>query len=284
MIEVNVDKFTKIDLCKCPHILIGGSTGSGKSYLMKHMLKDIFGSDECRVVIVDPKCVDYECMLGEDRLIMKVDNDWPRVLRLLGSLEKEMRERYKYLKSRNYVDWSSVMLEGVSGREMSTDRDNKIKNMQSDLISLYGDTPTMQGIFQQIINTEDNMRADADDMCYESPIWGSKRLVLVIDELADLIYSDRAKTNLGSRGMMEYYLIKLATLGRAAGIHLVLGTQRPDATILSGQLRANIPTRICLRVVNNVERRIILGDSCKDLGERVLFYNGEYKTLQYELE
>lgn len=284
MIEVNVDKFTKIDLCKCPHILIGGSTGSGKSYLMKHMLKDIFGSDECRVVIVDPKCVDYECMLGEDRLIMKIDNDWPRVLRLLGSLEKEMRERYKYLKSRNYVDWSSVMLEGVSGREMSTDRDNKIKNMQSALISLYGDTPTMQGIFQQIINAEDNMRADADDMCYESPIWGSKRLVLVIDELADLIYSDRAKTNLGSRGMMEYYLIKLATLGRAAGIHLVLGTQRPDATILSGQLRANIPTRICLRVVNNVERRIILGDSCKDLGERVLFYNGEYKTLQYELD
>lgn len=284
MIEVNVDKFTKIDLCKCPHILIGGSTGSGKSYLMKHMLKDIFGSDECRVVIVDPKCVDYECMLGEDRLIMKVDNDWPRVLRLLGSLEKEMRERYKYLKSRNYVDWSSVMLEGVSGREMSTDRDNKIKEIQEKLKELYGDNPEVSGIFQQIINAEDNMRADADDMCYESPIWGSKRIVLVIDELADLIYSDRAKTNLGSRGMMEYYLVKLATLGRASGIHLMLGTQRPDATILSGQLRANIPTRIGLRVVNNVERRIILGDSCKDLGERVLFYQGEYKSLSYDLD
>ena len=246
MIEVNVDKFTKIDLCKCPHILIGGSTGSGKSYLMKHMLKDIFGSDECRVVIVDPKCVDYECMLGEDRLIMKVDNDWPRVLRLLGSLEKEMRERYKYLKSRNYVDWSSVMLEGMSGREMSADRDNKIKEIQEKLKELYGDNPEVSGIFQQIINAEDNMRADADDMCYESPIWGSKRIVLVIDELADLIYSDR--------------------------------------TILSGQLRANIPTRIGLRVVNNVERRIILGDSCKDLGERVLFYQGEYKSLSYDLD
>ena len=84
--------------------------------------------------------------------------------------------------------------------------------------------------------------------------------------------------------MMEYYLVKLATLGRASGIHLILGTQRPDASILSGQLRANIPTRIGLRVVNNVERRIILGDSCKDLGERVLFYQGEYKTLSWDLD
>ena len=285
MIEMSVDKYTKINLEKCPHILIGGSTGSGKSYLLKHILKDIFQSKDCRVVIVDPKCVDYQCMLGEDRLIMKIDNDWPRVLRLLGSLEKEMRERYKYLKDRNYVDWSSVLMEeDTEGRFNKLERDNELNEIKKKLTDMYGESGEIQGIFQQIMNTEENMRAETDGMTYESPLWGSKRIVLVIDELADLIYSDRAKTNLGSRGMMEYYLIKLATLGRAAGIHLVLGTQRPDATILSGQLRANIPTRICLRVVNNVERRIILGDSCKDLGERVLFYNGEYKTLQYELD
>lgn len=283
MVNIKVDKFTEIQLEKCPHILIGGSTGSGKSYLMKHMLKDIFKSQDCRVIIVDPKCVDYECMLDEDRLIMKLDNDWTRVLRLLGSLEKEMRERYKYLKHRNYVDWSSVLHEG-EGSVSVLERDDKLKDIKDKLGELYGDNTTIKGIFQQITNMEDNMRHDDDEIRYESPLWGDKRLVLVIDELADLIYSDRAKTNLGSRGMMEYYLIKLATLGRASGIHLLLGTQRPDATILSGQLRANIPTRIGLRVVNNVERRIILGDSCKDLGERVLFYNGEYKTLAYELE
>lgn len=64
------------------------------------------------------------------------------------------------------------------------------------------------------------------------------------------------------------------------GIHLVLGTQRPDATILSGQLRANIPTRICVGCNNNIERRIILGDSCKDLGERVIFYQRYYENLE----
>ena len=283
MVNIKVDKFTEIQLEKCPHILIGGSTGSCKSYLMKHIIKDIFKSQDCRVIIVDPKCVDYECMLDEDRLIMKLDNDWTRVLRLLGSLEKEMRERYKYLKHRNYVDWSSVLHEG-EGSVSVLERDDKLKDIKDKLGELYGDSTEMRAIFQQITNMEDNMRHDDDEIRYESPLWGDKRLVLVIDELADLIYSDRSKTNLGSRGMMEYYLIKLATLGRASGIHLLLGTQRPDATILSGQLRANIPTRIGLRVVNNVERRIILGDSCKDLGERVLFYNGEYKTLAYELE
>lgn len=283
MVNIKVDKFTEIQLEKCPHILIGGSTGSGKSYLMKHMLKDIFKSQDCRVIIVDPKCVDYECMLDEDRLIMKLDNDWSRVLRLLGSLEKEMRERYKYLKHRNYVDWSSVLHEG-EGSVSVLERDDKLKDIKDKLGELYGDSTEMRGILQQITNMEDNMRHDDDEIRYESPLWGDKRLVLVIDELADLIYSDRSKASLGTKGMMEYYLIKLATLGRASGIHLLLGTQRPDATILSGQLRANIPTRIGLRVVNNVERRIILGDSCKDLGERVLFYNGEYKTLAYELE
>jgi len=283
MVNIKVDKFTEIQLEKCPHILIGGSTGSGKSYLMKHMLKDIFKSQDCRVIIVDPKCVDYECMLDEDRLIMKLDNDWSRVLRLLGSLEKEMRERYKYLKHRNYVDWSSVLHEG-EGSVSVLERDDKLKDIKDKLGELYGDNTTIKGILQQITNMEDDMRHDDDEIRYESPLWGDKRLVLVIDELADLIYSDRSKASLGTKGMMEYYLIKLATLGRASGIHLLLGTQRPDATILSGQLRANIPTRIGLRVVNNVERRIILGDSCKDLGERVLFYNGEYKTLAYELE
>ena len=283
MVNVSVDKFTNIQLEKCPHILIGGSTGSGKSYLIKHMLKDIFNSDDCRVVIVDPKCVDYQYAIGEDKLIMKIDNDWPRVLRLLGSLEKEMRERYKYLKSRNYVDWSSVMQES-DGEYGLLDRDEKLKEIQDKLKEMYGDTNTIKGIFQQVMSLEEDLRHDDDEVRYESPIWGSKRIVLVIDELADLIYSDRAKTNLGSRGMMEYYLIKLATLGRASGIHLVLGTQRPDATILSGQLRANIPTRIGLRVVNNVERRIILGDSCKDLGERVLYYQGEYQNLSWDLE
>ena len=84
------------------------------------------------------------------------------------------------------------------------------------------------------------------------------------------------------KGTIEGCLIKIATLGRAAGIHLVLGTQRPDASILSGQLRANIPCRICLRVSNKMERRIILGDSGLG-GEREILYLSKENILSWDL-
>ena len=85
------------------------------------------------------------------------------------------------------------------------------------------------------------------------------------------------------RGSIEKYVIRLAMLGRAAGIHLVLGTQRPSSEILSGQLRANIPTRVCLPVSNPIERGIILGNRCKDLGQRVLYYGGHFEELERDL-
>lgn len=176
------------------------------------------------------------------------------VLRMLRSLVQEMRTRYNYMKQNGYVQWSEYLSDV-----------NKV-NSQQYLIEA-----------RNVSNLERPGEPEVFKF-YQSPLWGSTRLVLFIDELADLIYADREKTNM-YRGMCESMLIKLSTLGRAAGIHLILGTQRPDATILSGQLRANIPTRIGLKCTNNMERRIILGDSCKDLGERVLFYNNKYREL-----
>ena len=253
-ISIKCDKYTAIDLIKCPHILVGGSTGSGKSYLMKCMLRNVLESPECNVVVVDPKCVDYQFLRTGKNFEpdisygIKLKNLWSMrgismydadsisdntVLRMLMSLVKEMRNRYNYMKTQGYVQWAEVL--------------------------------------------------ECESESYDSPLWGNKRIVLFIDELADLIYADRDKLRGPIRGMMESMLIKIATLGRAAGIHLILGTQRPDATILSGQLRANIPTRIGLKCTNNMERRIILGDSCKDLGERVLFYGNEFKELVREI-
>ena len=164
--------------------------------------------------------------------------------------------------------------------------------------------------------------------------FGSKRIVLMVDELSDLIYWDRQKNMekligyetevVGDgqgrmvedngqdngldtvresealelqygvyamvdsaewkmlKGNIEGSLIKLSILGRAAGIHLILGTQRPDASVLSGQLRANLPCRICLRVSNKMERRIILGDSCNG-AEREMKYLSQDYQLKYEI-
>lgn len=267
-VSIKVDKNTAIDLVKCPHILVGGTTGSGKSYLMKCMLRNVLESSECRVIVVDPKCVDYQFLLtGKnfepdlsygDRLTklwcMRGINmydaegiDDTSILRMLVSLVQEMRSRYNYMKKMGYVQWAEYLCDTTSWSkgEMAAD-------------------------------------ASSDYQFYESKVWGDRRLVLFIDELADLVYADRDKSN-RYRGRIEAMLIKLSTLGRAAGIHLILGTQRPDATILSGQLRANIPTRIGLKCNNSMERRIILGDSCSNLGERVLYYGGEYIELVREI-
>lgn len=328
IVPIWVDYRHIVDLVRCPHILVGGATGSGKSYLMKSMLCDVLESSKCKVIVVDPKSVDYQFVKygmrpwegrsdkSEDeevkslwsmrglRLYVRDDIDSMEVSRMLSSLCDEMSMRYRFLMSRGYVEWKDY--------ELEQEKREKIE---------YGG------------------------------IWGNERIVLFIDELADLIYWDRQKVcdvllgyggyggdvgdvgvggmngvgvgrppfygggiGMGSggsgvegvrdreygvgdrvevrmddkewrlmRGSIEKYVIRLAMLGRAAGIHLVLGTQRPSSEILSGQLRANIPTRVCLPVSNPIERGIILGNRCKDMGQRVLYYGGHFEELERDL-
>lgn len=295
-LKVNVDKYNTIDLEKCPHILIGGSTGSGKSYLMKNMLCDVLKSGEAKVMVLDPKSVDYKFLENSRKLewdsegneSTDVKDKWLyrgiwlgdrdsidsfQALDELKLLVKEMYKRYSYMKQFGYIDWQEVMNEWN----------------QSELGAILD-------------NEEQEGRRP----------FGNKRIVLFVDELADLIYWDREKTKeklvgwetdreaeglevqLGVyemmeqsewkmlRGNVEGCLVKLSILGRAAGIHLVLGTQRPDAQVLSGQLRANLPCRICLRVSNNMERRIILGMSGEG-HEREMVYQSKYTPLVREL-
>lgn len=306
--DVRVDKDTKIKIEKCPHVLIGGSTGSGKSYLMKNMLEDILISKEAMVIVVDPKSVDYQFLENNRRLewdkskdgkesklvkdlwlengIVLMDRDDVDSFEVLGELKllvKEMYRRYGIMKQLGYIDWGEYMAAVEEGTES----------------------------FQY-------------DMGF-----GSKRIVLMVDELSDLIYWDRQKNMekligyetevIGDgqgrmvgdgldtvresealelqygvyamvdsaewkmlKGNIEGSLIKLSILGRAAGIHLILGTQRPDASVLSGQLRANLPCRICLRVSNKMERRIILGDSGNG-AEREMKYLSQDYQLKYEI-
>ena len=327
-VPIYVDWRHIVDLVKCPHILVGGSTGSGKSYLMKSMLCDVLGSDKCKVLVVDPKSVDYRFLLKDMRpwegrsdadgdaevkalwsmrglrLYIRDDIDSMEVSRMLASLCDEMHQRYNFLMNRGYVEW---------------------KDYEDELCSKDGKAV----VGESKDGKSENGREKVGVMRYSS-IWSDKRLVLFVDELADLMYWDRSKTcdvllgyereiegmsNIGLgedggwgiggenyvgrmkkiemrmddrewrllRGSIEKYLMRLSMLGRAAGIHLVLGTQRPSSEILSGQLRANIPTRICLRVSNPLERNIILGNRCKELGERVLYYGNEFTEIERDL-
>lgn len=247
-VKFKVDKYHTLELQKCPHLLIGGCTGSGKSYLMKSVVSDILcGEPDVRLFIVDPKCVDYQFLEGSKFNWDGLDSRGNREVKrcwLRRGLSLLTRDQIESGFVKRLLEW---VIEQMNDRYKSM--------MERGLV-----------------------------------LWDGYPIVLVIDELADLIYWDRDKERdkepwSGGRGKIEKLLVKIATLGRAARIHLILGTQRPDASILSGQLRANIPSRICLKVSNDTERRIILGVGRKDVGdkERMLYYDGEYQELIREL-
>ena len=290
-IMVRADKDTWIDLVKAPHILIGGSTGSGKSYLMKSMLCDILEkNDGVNVIVIDPKSVDYQFLVsrGIDRARFEGDTGEPDVISEVYKTIYGEENRKGAGESRRYANffwaWKGIELidrQGIDNgralkvlRLLCNEMDRRYRLMKEYQYSAWGDYV-------------DDLRGNEVDAGYSGtdpwlPEGRAERIVLFVDELTDLTYWDRDRGRGEYRGLVEKYLVRLAMLGRAAGIHLVLGTQRPDANVLSGQLRANIPTRICLRVANKMERRIVLGMSGEGQ-EREMVYLSQYSSLGWDL-
>ena len=319
-VKIRVERNTEIDLVKCPHILIGGSTGSGKSYLMKSMLCDILERKEnrCKVIIIDPKSVDYQFLNSPIRRLtdedmdqrMRFEGDTGSVEKVVGRGRKERKVICDEKSGGRYADWywgfkglGIVDRNGIEfGRAL-----NKIEELECEmgrryeLMKYFGfeewgrfvewadsvlkedeyegwngicqssECEELRTKFREVYGTEVEGRGDHFD-----------RLVLIVDELTDLIYWDRDKSRGVFRGRVESGLVRLSMLGRAAGIHLILGTQRPDAQTLSGQLRANIACRICLRVQSVMERRIVLGQSGNG-SEREMVYQSELVSLERAL-
>lgn len=308
--DVRVDKDTKIKIEKCPHVLIGGSTGSGKSYLMKNMLEDILISKEAMVIVVDPKSVDYQFLENDRRLewdkigkesklvkdlwlengIVLMDRDDIDSFEVLGELKllvKEMYRRYGIMKQLGYIDWGEYMTAVEEGTEsfqydmgFGSKRIVLMVDELSDLI--YWDR---QKNMEKLIGYETEVIGDGQGRIVSDG--QDDRLDTVREsEALELQYGVYAMVDSAEwkmlKGNIEGSLIKLSILGRAAGIHLILGTQRPDASVLSGQLRANLPCRICLRVSNKMERRIILGDSGNG-AEREMKYLSQDYELKWDL-
>ena len=194
------DKYTNIDLCKCPHILIGGSTGSGKSYLMKSMLCDVLASEECRVLVVDPKCVDYRFLLrgtksyaGRSGLRYEFRNG----KLLYGSTDEKLKwdgrwkvsnivcedDEVKSMWSRRGIDLldREDIESGYVGRFLGSIVDEmsaRYKYMRE-----YGYVDWSEVLDDVGENVWDSVDSDS--------VFTIHRIVVVVDELADLIYWDR---------------------------------------------------------------------------------------------
>ncbi|MBQ8756154.1 MAG: DNA translocase FtsK 4TM domain-containing protein [Lentisphaeria bacterium] len=207
-----------LDLAKAPHLLIAGSTGSGKSVCMNTLIMSLlfnFDPDDLKLIMVDPKIVEFEDYKKLPHLITPVINDAKKVPIALRWAVTEMEDRYKILARA-----------GVK------------KLAEFNKLSPHGDP---------IIDSEGKEIRDRNDtLLTHMPI-----LIVIIDELAELRMQDSWKDS-------ETYIARIAQLGRAAGVHIVVATQRPSTNIITGVIKANLPTRIAFRVMQMVDSRVIL--------------------------
>ena len=210
-IYIGLDKYGIefcFDLKECPHLLVAGTTGGGKSEAMKAILSSLLGNQNIdEIYILDPKRVDYTKFKNHKQVILVTEND--AFLDCLKDIVVEMERRYKLLESSN--------ANGI----------NEYNRQGGNL----------------------------------------KYKVLLVDELADLILMNKKKNEISA----EDLLILLAQKSRAAGIHIILSTQRPDADTFKGLLRSNIDSRIACRVQKSTESRIILDE----VGAEELLGNGD---------
>jgi len=197
------------DLASMPHVLIAGSTGSGKSVAINAMIMSLLyrtTPSQVRLILVDPKRVELGMYEGVPHLFTPIITEPKLAANALRNAVREMERRLKLLASRSVrnIDQYNKLFEGA-----------------------------MPSLFEE---SED-----------EQPL---PYIVIIIDELADLMMLDRAN--------VEESITRLAQMARAVGIHLVLATQRPSVDVITGLIKANVPTRISFRLATKVDSRTIL--------------------------
>ena len=219
------------DLSAMPHLLISGTTGSGKSVAINGMILSIlykFRPDECRLIMIDPKMLELSVYDGIPHLLTPVVTDPKKAVVALKWVLREMEERYRKMSK-------------ISVRTMDA------YNKKAEQYLKEGRT------FKRRVHT--GYDPENGEAMYEEEQIAPERLpfiVVVIDEMADLM--------LVARNDIEHLIQRLAQMARAAGIHVVLATQRPSVDIVTGIIKANLPTRISFRVASKIDSRTILNE------------------------
>jgi S-DNA-T family DNA segregation ATPase FtsK/SpoIIIE len=220
-----------LDLAKMPHMLIAGTTGSGKSVCINTILMSWLYTkrpDELKLVLVDPKMVEMSMFADIPHLMAPVVTDMNQAAGILEWVVGKMEERYELFKSvgvRDIVGYNELGEEELYAR----------LNPQTDL--------------------------DRARIAKKIPY-----MVFVIDELADLIMTNKE---------VETHIVRIAQKARAVGIHLVLATQRPQANVVTGLIKANMPCRIAFKVASGMDSRIVLDQK----GAELLLGQGDMMVL-----
>lgn len=211
------------DLAKMPHLLIAGTTGSGKSVCVNSLLMSVLfraTPDEVKLLLIDPKMVEFSKYKGLPHLLIPVVSDAKKAAGALNWAVTEMMQRYK----------------------MFSEYDCK------DILSFNSLVESNIKYIEENEGAEENVCMEVNGL--PVPTEKLPRIVIAIDELADLMMVAAKE--------VEDAICRLAQMARAAGMHLVLATQRPTVNVITGLIKANIPSRIALKVSSSIDSRTIL--------------------------
>ena len=262
------------DIARMPHLLIAGATGSGKSVCINTIILSILyrtSPDKVRLLMIDPKVVELSVYKKVPHLIIPVVTDAKKASAALNWAVAEMEKRYRLFAAAGVRDLNGYNALAASyaktmGRNAPTAfADNNRQDASSSADSgQYSEENALNG------NSQKSATAPGmDGIPGQDPL---PRLVIIVDELADLM--------MVAKSDVESAICRLAQLARAAGIHLIIATQRPSVDVITGLIKANMPSRIAFAVSSQVDSRTILdmAGAEKLLGKGdMLFYPQNYQ-------
>ena len=233
------------DLAKMPHLLIAGTTGSGKSVALNTMILSLLyrmPPEHCRVIMIDPKMLELSVYDGIPHLLAPVVIDPKKAVVALKWAVREMENRY-----------GKMAKIGVRGVEAFNERVRRAKDKGE----------TMKRTVQTGFDRETGRPMYEDEVLELEPM---PFIVVVVDEMADLMMISGKE--------IEGAVQRLAQMARAAGIHLIAATQRPSVDVITGTIKANFPTRISFQVTSKIDSRTILGEQGAEqlLGQGDMLY------------
>src|SRR5437870_5118791 len=235
------------DLAQMPHLLVAGTTGSGKSVCINALIASMlfrFTPEELRFVIIDPKMVELQAYHSLPHLVFPIVTDPKKVLLALRWLIDEMERRYKMFARmgvRNIVGFNARPVKKKKAEE--------------------GEDCVVAGVSPANAKAADTAAATEEQIPDKIPY-----VVVIIDELADLMQTAPAD--------VETAIARITQMARAAGIHLIVATQTPRADVITGVIKANIPCRIAFQVASKIDSRVILDENGADrlLGQGDMLY------------
>ena len=233
------------DLAKMPHLLVAGTTGSGKSVAINTMILSLLyhlPPEKCRFIMVDPKMLELSVYNDIPHLLSPVVTDPRKAVVALKWAVREMEDRYKrmsMLNVRNIENYNMRM------REAQKDGEILMRKVQTGF-----DPETGRPVYEE----------------QPLPLEELPYIVIVVDEMADLM--------LVAGKDIEAAIQRLAQMARAAGIHIIMATQRPSVDVITGTIKANFPTRISFQVTSKIDSRTIIGEPSAEtlLGQGDMLY------------